>query len=153
MKYRKDFVTNSSSSSYICDICGDNECGFDIGLSEAGMVQCVNGHTFCEDHIEIDDNKKLILLEEMCKDNDQEYSEVLRNANNKTILHEYLTAYNGRYDVEELLCPICSFEHGHTDDIQRYLMAKYHITEKSILAELKDRFKNYDSFKEFLKNK
>ena len=22
MKYRKDFVTNSSSSSYVCDICG-----------------------------------------------------------------------------------------------------------------------------------
>lgn len=43
MKFRKDFVTNSSSSSFVCEICGRAESGFDIGLSEAGMMECVIG--------------------------------------------------------------------------------------------------------------
>ena len=49
MKFRKDFVTNSSSSSYVCEICGRTESGWDMGLSEAEMMECVNGHTFCCD--------------------------------------------------------------------------------------------------------
>ena len=48
MKYRKDFVTNSSSSSFVCDICGAVESGYNMSLSEAEMVECVNGHTICE---------------------------------------------------------------------------------------------------------
>ena len=51
MKFRKDFVTNSSSSSYTCDICGATESGWDISLEEAGMVECVNGHTICNDEL------------------------------------------------------------------------------------------------------
>lgn len=35
MKFRKDFVTNSSSSSYVCEICGRTESGWDMELSEA----------------------------------------------------------------------------------------------------------------------
>lgn len=45
MKFRKDFVTNSSSSSFVCDICGNVESGWDMSLQEAEMVECVNGHT------------------------------------------------------------------------------------------------------------
>ena len=49
MKFRSTFVTNSSSSSYVCEICGRTESGWDLGLSECEMMECINGHVFCCD--------------------------------------------------------------------------------------------------------
>jgi len=50
MKIRRDFVSNSSSSSYVCDVCSEEVSGMDLSLREAEMVECVNDHTICESH-------------------------------------------------------------------------------------------------------
>ena len=50
-KKRKYFVSNSSSSSFICEICGRTETGFDACLSDFGYVECENGHTFCDEEL------------------------------------------------------------------------------------------------------
>jgi len=63
MKIRIGFVSNSSSSSYICSVCGDVKEGQDLCLSEAEMRQCINGHVFCDIHMKepapenVDDNE------------------------------------------------------------------------------------------------
>ena len=49
MKKRKGFVSNSSSSSFVCDLTGEVVEGYDCSLSESEMVSCVNGHTFFYD--------------------------------------------------------------------------------------------------------
>ena len=46
MKIRNGFVSNSSTSSFICDICGGVEAGMDLSLSDAEMCQCKNSHCF-----------------------------------------------------------------------------------------------------------
>jgi hypothetical protein len=50
MKIRNGFVSNSSTSSFLCCVCGSIEAGMDIGINDAGMYECVKGHVFCQDH-------------------------------------------------------------------------------------------------------
>ena len=48
MKLRSGFVSNSSSSSFVCDFCGRAEGGYDVGLADFEMSECKAGHTFCD---------------------------------------------------------------------------------------------------------
>ena len=48
MKVRNGFVSNSSSSSFVCVICGEAEGGYDIELDDVYMYECENGHDFHE---------------------------------------------------------------------------------------------------------
>ena len=60
MKIRQGFVSNSSSSSFICMVSGHVEAGMDMGLDDAEMYECENGHYFCEQFLigEIDDHEE-----------------------------------------------------------------------------------------------
>jgi hypothetical protein len=49
MKIRRGFVSNSSSSSFICDISGQAESGMDCSLEDFEMAECTEGHTFFTD--------------------------------------------------------------------------------------------------------
>ena len=51
MKIRNGFVSNSSSSSYVCEICYHADAGMDACLQELGFIQCENGHIICEEHM------------------------------------------------------------------------------------------------------
>ena len=50
MKIRTKFVSNSSSSSFFCDLCGEDYSGMDACLEEAEMFECEHSHTICIKH-------------------------------------------------------------------------------------------------------
>ena len=54
MKVRNGFVSNSSSSSFVCNICGEIEAGYECSLSDFEMEECEHGHTFHTEHADAD---------------------------------------------------------------------------------------------------
>jgi len=51
MKYRFGFVSNSSSSSFVCEVCNEAIELYDADeLEEYGFHECDKGHVLCEGH-------------------------------------------------------------------------------------------------------
>ena len=56
MKIRKGFVSNSSTTTFICSICREIEAGRDSGLSDFEMFSCINDHEMHEECLAINDD-------------------------------------------------------------------------------------------------
>ena len=139
MKYRSDFVTNSSSSSYTCDICGRTESGWDISLSEAGMVECVNGHTICEDEMLQIPRADLIkfILERAADDEEPLSEEELNQIDNDSLMCKFMDLNDIRYEIPEAFCPICQFIEYSEYDLAKYLEKQYGVSRDEVFAEVK----------------
>lgn len=169
MKIRQGFVSNSSSSSFTCDICKETESGWDLGLQEAEMWQCKSGHTFCESHTDRDisdrgwswEKKKIILLEYF-KDWKKEEGEKLSRIETEELFEDH---YNGwwedywreyygelRYECPKDFCPLCNFSDVSDRDLIAYFLKNKGGAWRPELVEyLADRFETYDKFKEYIK--
>lgn len=148
MKFRTSFVTNSSSSSYVCEICGRSESGWDLGLSECEMMECVNGHIFCCDEaLEKPTKKEMIkmILENKWHEgvwdrnirDSRDYSEDELLVMEEGDLFDKFCSDNGYYDVPECVCPICNFIEYSEDDLSAYLLKEYGISRDEVFAEVR----------------
>lgn len=147
MKFRKDFVTNSSSSSYVCEICGRSESGWDIGLSECEMMECVNGHVFCCDEaLERPTKKEMIkiIMENAWNRrwssttySDVEVSEDELLEMDEDTLFDNFMSDGGYYEVPECVCPICQFIEYSEYDLSAYLLKEYGVSRDEVFAEVK----------------
>lgn len=110
MKIRLGFVPNSSSSSFVCDVCGRAESGFDASVTDFDMVSCINDHTFCESEA----------VESIpVGENDENGEEI------------------DVYSVPEKYCPICSFLTFSQFDLSKYLEKLTGIPRDEVFAEVK----------------
>ena len=147
MKFRKDFVTNSSSSSYVCEICGRTESGWDMGLSDCDMMECVNGHVFCCDEaLEKPTKEEMIkmILENGWNnrwdnniDDYRDYTEEEILTMDEDIVFEKWFTDGGYYEVPECMCPICQFIEYSEYDLSAYLLKEYGISRDEVFAEVK----------------
>ena len=148
MKFRKDFVTNSSSSSYICEICGRNESGWDLSLSECEMMECVNGHIFCCDEaLERPSKKEMIQMilenewnKERWDDNIGNYRDFTEDelvVMDEDELFDEFCSESGYYDVPECLCPICNFIEYSEYDLSAYLLKEYGVSRDEVFEDVK----------------
>ena len=134
-KIRNGFVSNSSSSSFVCDLCGYETSGWDICLSEAEMFECENGHTLCDEHMLQPTqewlNEYVYKIKESRRISDKEFNEWVKkeqiDLNNVTkddireLDHDFGCGDAFRYDVPECLCPLCNFEELSMEDAKEYL--------------------------------
>lgn len=115
MKYRLGFVSNSSTTSFTCEVCGASESGFDFTFKDVGMVSCVNEHTICEEEVMDFDIEKLDNADYMDGD--------------------------GRYYLPAINCPICNFTVITDSDIANYLRKKYKVNRDAAFAAIKQQNK------------
>ena len=177
MKIRLGFVSNSSSSSYICDICGEDATGYDISLEEYEMYVCKNGHVFCEEHMKViptDTELLKVIFEDSLEKykkfresnpNNKNYEEWFKetedNINELNTLSEseieekiddewcdYIS--ESRYEYPPTYCPLCRFDYLSKKDVYEYVDKKYSI--EKVKKEINEKFDNYEQFKNHLKN-
>ncbi|NPV13095.1 MAG: hypothetical protein HPY57_15115 [Ignavibacteria bacterium] len=174
MKIRKGFVSNSSSSSFVCDVCGQDVSGWDMSLHDAEMYQCENGHTFCEDHaINFEFNREfaIALVEKSINktkkaienygakdyyvDSLKENEETLKKltlCEEDLDYDEIIEQHEYRYELPAQYCPICQMEHITTSDMVKYLLKENGKTKEQIELEMKEKFVDIDEFKHYLDN-
>ena len=133
MKIRSGFVSNSSSSSFICDVCGRSEGGFDVSLSDFEMCECVNGHVFCYDEV-VNKEKSYTYYKTEYKNFDE------------------LITDKFDCDIPSIYCPICQMQEISDDDLFDYVYKSYK-NRNELVKEIKEKFENYNQFVEFISQK
>ena len=162
MKIRKGFVSNSSSSSFICEVCGDVESGYDASPHELGFAQCQNGHVFCQSHIKsMTEEKAKAILKKIKADDRYVCEEFLAQEEADQIqelmelnISEFSSSTMGDYGYDELpeeLCPICSLEALSDSDILTYILKENGSNRKFVIDKAKKEFGTYDKFLAALK--
>jgi len=158
MKIRKCFVSNSSSSSYICDICGEEVSGYDLSLEDIEMFECENNHIFCEEHLK-EDIKEIEIIKEFLlnknsnssKEDKEKLKEMLKNNINEDEIIEHFEEYGknseGRYSLPSKFCPLCQLDYLTSDDLIYYLLKRSNLSKEDILKEIKLSFKNVNELK------
>jgi hypothetical protein len=127
MKTRFGFVSNSSSSSFVCELCGNTEEGYEMSLSAAGMGECVNGHIICIDEF-IDDKKSGEYFDEWMDSSDGD-----------------------NYSIPAKFCPICQLE-TLPDSTLVAFVSKTIISENELTRKIKERFGTHDELLKFLRS-
>jgi hypothetical protein len=138
MKIRKGFVSNSSSSSFICDVCGETAGGMDMYLEDVAMIECVCGHIMCENHA-----KNLLEHFDLCDEKDKEKERKAKEEG-----REWSKVYSGgrRYDVPSKHCPFCCLENLSTGDELLYYHMRFGMTNEEVLEDIIEIYGDYVSF-------
>jgi len=171
-RYRLSFVTNSSSSSFVCEVCGASEGGYEVSRSDVGFAQCENGHEFCERHTLSPEVTTDMLKKELqealdthlrwaaestnkrsasrYRETAAEYQEKLSEVNQMEpddIRSEYLALFD---ELPAVFCPICALGVVRDSDILMYIQRKTGVKTTEVEREIQQQFGTLDELKKYL---
>lgn len=153
MKQRSGFVSNSSSSSFVCCICDRSETGMDISLTDIDMMCCVNGHNVCSDE----------MIEEVPSEENLEHNYEI--AEKYCPVCQFIESSNddiAAYLLKETKIPrdeafvevkkvVRRRKKLYNSEYVMYACQKANIDGNSILPTIKEKFKTYSEFKKYIK--
>ena len=166
MKIRTGFVSNSSSSSFICDVCNKVNAGYDVSHEDFKMVYCVNEHLMCQKHVvkfktlrnSIDTPEKLkayieknwtdkvsmiyiekALIKISCIKDDFEY-----------VRDDILDQEMGIVGLFQDDCPVCNLTEINSNSVIDYICKSRNIVIDDIKKEIKDNFKTLKDLQLYL---
>jgi hypothetical protein len=162
VKRREGFVSNSSSSSFVCAVSGRSYEGYD-GEYDVDHCTCEYGHEFCGEYlVDAPQGKKELTIKAkrsalLENTEDRKMKVAYANASDNDIADWYVDSGLGEDDedtseVHADRCPICSFTYGEISDLLTYLLHKNGITEETLLQEVKEKYGTYKSFRKAWKN-
>jgi hypothetical protein len=154
MKIRQGFVSNSSSSSFICTNCNTvYEIQTDDFCGNGEVIYCENDHIIEEGYhgVKFDRYNDDGLIEECC-------SICSFDVGNKSELKQYFLKTT-KYTEEDVLNHILNNQSKNSDrkkllgtEYVDYVLVKKRKTESEVLKELRDKFTTYRNFLEFIRD-
>ena len=157
MKVRAGFVSNSSSSSFVCDICGREEAGYD-GEYGISVATCDEGHAWCNEHsedfeISLEQKRDIMLGDaQFVSDLIEEDLEPIKSLDKEVVedsFDEYLSDYG---EWPSSACPICNLRCISSDIILEYLEHGGSNIEQ-LEQEIRDKYSNLSEFRKAMKEK
>ncbi len=156
MKTRQGFVSNSSSSSFVCDVSGEGYEGWDGDYGDIRQACCANGHSFSSEYMLAEGSqlstadKRSYMLEH--GDNDRD-TVAFKAATEGQIEQWWLDEWEEDYeddldyfDLSEAKCPICQFQKACDRDIMAYLLKHTATSREEMLTNLRREFSSYRDF-------
>lgn len=163
MKIRHGFVSNSSSSSFICDITGDTIEDGDCDLSDLGYVECENDHRMPENYVICSSifSKQLFNPGESV----EFYRELLKNeypsANDKYLDKHAKLLFETKEDeipfkqtiidyyssedkqIKTKFCPVCNLHNISDYFLFEYVINKFKLSRLELTDEMRQKYKTY----------
>ncbi len=141
MKYRKDFVTNSSSTSFVCEICDHSEPGHDsCSAEDYGFWRCEEGEHLicldCKDEFESDECP-ICTFKSYSNSEMSQYLQKIYKVERDVVFAEVKKINKRRrvlYNTEYI----------------EYVFKKENLTEDMILEQLRTKFKTHKEYIKFI---